>query len=117
VPGGKPLSIPDEPLPSADAPDPREGHAQAAADMGLRPASGVLPDLPADGMDLNYAVAVMEKKYLLDALLMTRGNKKRAAEILKLKRTTLIEKIKRHGIQDEDSADGADTQGAGDDAP
>jgi DNA-binding NtrC family response regulator len=96
-------SIPPAPLFSADAanpPDLREGHAQAAADT--RHTGG---DLPADGMDLNYAVAEMEKKYLLQALSITRGNKKRAAELLNLKRTTLIEKLKRLEIGDEDGQD------------
>jgi DNA-binding NtrC family response regulator len=104
-------SIPPAPLFSADAADPadssdpRDGRAQDAPALGARPGPGTLSDLPADGMDLNYAVAEMEKKYLLQALSITRGNKKRAAELLNLKRTTLIEKLKRLEIQDEDGQD------------
>ncbi|MDR2697277.1 MAG: sigma-54 dependent transcriptional regulator [Holophagales bacterium] len=64
---------------------------------------GSLSDLPPDGLDLNQVVAEMEKKYLLQALSITRGNKKRAAELLNLKRTTLLEKLKRLDIQDEEA--------------
>ena len=59
-------------------------------------------DLPPEGLDLNQVVSEIEKKLILQALLATRGNKKQAAEMLNTKRTTLLEKIKRLGIQDED---------------
>jgi DNA-binding NtrC family response regulator len=97
-------SVPPAPLFAADAP--ADGGSRAGAE------AGAMSDLPADGMDLNQVVADMEKKYLLQALSITRGNKKRAAELLSLKRTTLIEKLKRLEIQDEEPADGADPQTA-----
>jgi DNA-binding NtrC family response regulator len=59
-------------------------------------------DLPPDGLDLNQVVAEMEKKFMLQSLAITRGNKKRAAELLGLKRTTFLEKMKRLEIQDQD---------------
>jgi len=65
---------------------------------------GLCSDLPPDGLDLNQVVAEMEKKYLLQALSITRGNKKRAAELLNLKRTTLLEKLKRLDIQQDEEA-------------
>jgi DNA-binding NtrC family response regulator len=57
-------------------------------------------DLPADGLDLNQVVSDMEKKLMLQSLQITRGNKKRAAELLGLKRTTFLEKMKRLDLED-----------------
>ncbi|MDR1840908.1 MAG: sigma-54 dependent transcriptional regulator [Holophagales bacterium] len=64
-------------------------------------------DLPPDGLDLNQVVSEIEKKLMLQSLSLTRGNKKRAAELLSLKRTTFLEKIKRLeiDIQDEEPPD------------
>jgi DNA-binding NtrC family response regulator len=67
-------------------------------------------DLPPDGLDLNQAVADMEKKFILQALGVTRGNKKRAAELVGLKRTTLLEKIKRLEIQVQDEEGAAEVE-------
>jgi DNA-binding NtrC family response regulator len=58
-------------------------------------------DLPPDGLDLNQVVSDMEKKLMLQSLAITRGNKKRAAELLGLKRTTFLEKMKRLDLQDD----------------
>jgi DNA-binding NtrC family response regulator len=57
-------------------------------------------DLPAEGVDLNQVVSEMEKKLMLQSLQVTRGNKKRAAELLGLKRTTFLEKMKRLDLED-----------------
>ncbi|GFO53575.1 acetoacetate metabolism regulatory protein AtoC [Geomonas sp. Red276] len=51
--------------------------------------------LPDDGFCLNSAVEEFENKLILQALQKSRGNKKEAAELLNLKRTTLIEKLKK----------------------
>ena len=40
----------------------------------------------------------MERELILQSLRKTNGNKKLAAKLLNLKRTTLIEKIKRIGL-------------------
>jgi transcriptional regulator with PAS, ATPase and Fis domain len=63
---------------------------------------GTAYELPPDGLELNQVVAELEKKLILEALSVTRGNKKRAAEMLGLKRTTLLEKIKRLDILDDE---------------
>ncbi|MBK8727142.1 MAG: sigma-54-dependent Fis family transcriptional regulator [Holophagaceae bacterium] len=47
-------------------------------------------DLPPEGLDLNQVVSDVEKKLMLQSLAITRGNKKRAAELLGLKRTTFL---------------------------
>jgi DNA-binding NtrC family response regulator len=57
-------------------------------------------DLPAEGLDLNQVVSEMEKALMLQSLQVTRGNKKRAAELLGLKRTTFLEKMKRLDLED-----------------
>jgi DNA-binding NtrC family response regulator len=62
-------------------------------------------DLPAEGMDLNQVVSDMEKTLMLQSLAITRGNKKRAADLLGLKRTTFLEKMKRLDLEDADSAE------------
>jgi DNA-binding NtrC family response regulator len=46
----------------------------------------------------------VEKKYILDVLKKTKGNKKRASEILKISRTTLISKLKLFDETESDSA-------------
>jgi DNA-binding NtrC family response regulator len=57
-------------------------------------------ELPSEGLDLNQVVSDVEKKLMLQSLQVTRGNKKRAAELLGLKRTTFLEKMKRLDLED-----------------
>jgi DNA-binding NtrC family response regulator len=57
-------------------------------------------ELPPEGLDLNQVVSDVEKKLMLQSLQATRGNKKRAAELLGLKRTTFLEKMKRLELED-----------------
>lgn len=54
----------------------------------------------AEGLDFNTAVDNFEKDLILSALNRVNGVKKKAAEILNLNRTTLIEKMKRKGLLD-----------------
>ncbi|MCL1908504.1 MAG: sigma-54 dependent transcriptional regulator [Holophagaceae bacterium] len=91
-----------------------EGESQAILDKippaprfiePMAPIAGPGPDLPPDGLDLNQVVADMEKKFMLQSLSVTRGNKKRAAELLGLKRTTFLEKMKRLDIDVQDQDD------------
>jgi transcriptional regulator with PAS, ATPase and Fis domain len=56
-------------------------------------------DLPDDGIDLNAAIDRFESDLLVQALRRTQGNKNRAAGLLKINRTTLIEKLKRKNLQ------------------
>jgi DNA-binding NtrC family response regulator len=58
-------------------------------------------DIPPDGLDLNHIVSEVERNLMLQSLAITRGNKKRAAELLGLKRTTFLEKMKRLELEDE----------------
>ena len=52
-------------------------------------------DLPEDGLDLSALVAQIEKDLINHALSRTGQNKGAAARLLGLKRTTLVEKLKR----------------------
>jgi DNA-binding NtrC family response regulator len=65
-------------------------------------------DIPEEGLDFRNAVADLERELILQSLRRTNGNRKRAAKLLNLKRTTLIEKIKRIGIAEELNAADAD---------
>jgi two-component system, NtrC family, response regulator AtoC len=51
--------------------------------------------LPGDGIDLGHYVGNIERELIYRALEMSGGNKGRAARLLSLKRTTLVEKLKR----------------------
>src|SRR5882757_1284002 len=53
--------------------------------------------LPEDGMDLDAFVASIERELIQRSLERTGGNKGQAARLLSLKRTTLVEKLKRLG--------------------
>lgn len=55
--------------------------------------------LPDEGIDFNEAVNDFENELILQALQKTEGNRNRAATLLNLNRTTLVEKLKRKGIR------------------
>lgn len=58
--------------------------------------------LPDHGVDFNQMVEEFENSLILQALQRTQGNKKAAARLLNLNRTTLVEKIKKKGLEQED---------------
>jgi DNA-binding NtrC family response regulator len=60
--------------------------------VAIDPAEYVLPE---PGVDLEQVVAKFEHALIKRALERTDGNKSQAADLLQLKRTTLIEKLKR----------------------
>jgi len=55
-------------------------------------------ELPSDGIDLRAAVETYENGLIRDALAKTGRNKNRAAQLLGLNRTTLVEMIKRRNL-------------------
>lgn len=57
-----------------------------------------LIDIPDEGINFQNVVTDMERELIVQSLRKTNGNKKLAAKLLNLKRTTLIEKIKRIGL-------------------
>jgi transcriptional regulator with GAF, ATPase, and Fis domain len=57
-----------------------------------------LQNLPSNGVDFNEMVTKFENTLIKMALERTGWNKKAAAELLRLNRTTLVEKIRKKGI-------------------
>jgi DNA-binding NtrC family response regulator len=55
---------------------------------------------PEGGIDFEAYVANVERELIRRSLETTHGNKGRAAKLLNLKRTTLVEKLKRLGRRD-----------------
>ncbi|MBA2354486.1 MAG: sigma-54-dependent Fis family transcriptional regulator [Acidobacteria bacterium] len=68
---------------------PREVRSDKAGDRGATLA------LPEDGIDLEREMATVERVFIVQALSRTEDNRSRAADLLGVKRTTLVEKIKR----------------------
>lgn len=58
-------------------------------------------DITEDGINFNDYISQFEKNLLLKALKLSGGVKNRAAKLLNLNRTTLVEKLKRLNIGDE----------------
>ncbi|MEJ2166697.1 MAG: helix-turn-helix domain-containing protein [Desulfobacterales bacterium] len=63
-------------------------------------------EIEGGGISFNTAVSEFEKALITSALEKTNWVKNKAAELLKIKRTTLVEKIKRYNLaKDYDSDD------------
>jgi DNA-binding NtrC family response regulator len=56
-------------------------------------------DIPEEGVNFNTLITELERRLILQSLHVTGGNKKRAASLLHLKRTTFVEKLKRMGSE------------------
>jgi sigma-54 specific flagellar transcriptional regulator A len=69
-----------------------------ARDVRNGSASGLPAELPAMGLDLKAVVDEYESNLIRQALARTGGNKNRAAQLLGLNRTTLVEMVKRKRI-------------------
>jgi sigma-54 dependent transcriptional regulator, flagellar regulatory protein len=64
--------------------------------MPSEDAMNIVPDdIPDEGVSLNDVVRNVEKRMILQSLEKTAWNKQKAAKLLNVKRTTLIEKIKK----------------------
>jgi DNA-binding NtrC family response regulator len=59
------------------------------------PSGAPIPELPENGADLKTILEGVEERMIGEALIRTGGNKNRAAELLGLNRTTLVEKLRR----------------------
>src|ERR1700741_4416960 len=64
---------------------------QQAQEIAVSPAVA----LPEEGLDLDEYIANVERELIQRSLERTGGNKGQAAKLLNLKRTTLVEKLKR----------------------
>jgi transcriptional regulator with PAS, ATPase and Fis domain len=64
------------------------------------------PQLPENGIDLRDAVEQFENALIRQALERTGWNKNRAATILQMNRTTLVEKLKKKGLAGDEAVRG-----------
>ncbi|MFN8792211.1 MAG: sigma-54-dependent transcriptional regulator [Bdellovibrionales bacterium] len=81
---------------TVDVPDlPLKYRAQSPVSQG----TGAFVEIPEDGMDFNSAVDAFENNLILKALEKTGWNRNQAAALLRLNRTTLVEKIKKKGLR------------------
>ena len=73
--------------------------ADLPAEVQMMPPATATPDVdfPDDGLDLPAYLAAIERDLIQRSLDRTGGNRNRAAELLRIKRTTLVEKLKRLG--------------------
>ena len=63
-----------------------------------RSGQGVPMDLPEEGLDLRALLNDLEERLIRQALERTSWNKNRAATLLRMNRTTLVEKLKKRGM-------------------
>jgi DNA-binding NtrC family response regulator len=73
----------------------------APAQPSPRPPESVPASLPDEGVNFDAVVTNVERELLLQSLDKAGGNKLRAAQLLNMKRTTFVEKLKRLGISTE----------------
>jgi len=66
---------------------------------GHKAAPLAAPSVPETGLDFREVVDRFESELIRQALEQTQGNKNRAAQLLGLNRTTLLEKIKKKGLE------------------
>jgi transcriptional regulator with PAS, ATPase and Fis domain len=72
-----------------------DGDLPAEVQEAEEPALSATLALPDEGLDLDEFIARIERELIQRSLERTGGNKGQAAKLLNVKRTTLVEKIKR----------------------
>ncbi len=77
------------------------GCEELPSDIGKKMAPSALcaPQITSKGVDMNKVIANIECEMIQQAMELGSGVKARAANLLKINRTTLVEKIKRLGIE------------------
>jgi len=92
---------------------PAPGGGEAAAALGVPGLGGVVVDLALPGLDLAAlrrsltpaspvppdSLADAERRHIVLALNHTRGNKRQAAILLGISRSTLLHKIRKYGLE------------------
>ncbi len=74
--------------------------AVAKSSVGDEPFRSI--DIGDDGIHFNTMISELEKQLILQSLKVAGGNKKRAASLLHLKRTTFVEKLRRMELESPD---------------
>lgn len=74
--------------------------ADLPPEVGEAPQTASAPfvELPESGLDLPHYLSSIERDLIQRALDRTQGNRNKAADLLRIKRTTLVEKLKRIGV-------------------
>ncbi|PIP37008.1 MAG: hypothetical protein COS92_09680 [Desulfobacterales bacterium CG07_land_8_20_14_0_80_52_14] len=67
-------------------------------DWGNRPGAGLVPSAVFQGYSIKEAQKATEKELITKALIATRGNRTRAAQLLEISHPSLLSKIKEYGI-------------------
>jgi DNA-binding NtrC family response regulator len=57
------------------------------------------PQIPPQGLSFRDVVDQFESDLILQALKITHGNKNRAAQLIQMNRTTMLEKMKKKGVK------------------
>ncbi|MDQ3034618.1 MAG: sigma-54 dependent transcriptional regulator [Myxococcota bacterium] len=86
----------------ADLPE----RVRAAIPAAPASSASTAPVLPAEGIDLRDALEQLEGSLIRQALERTGGNRNRAAALLRINRTTLVEKLKKRGWTDDEGEAG-----------
>lgn len=82
-----------------------ETPAAAASAPRSATAEELVASLPEDGLDLKAHLYAIEQKLILEALARSSGTVSQAARLLGLRRTTLVEKMRRFGMSVSEAAD------------
>ena len=85
------------------SPNPEDGGVASAPESDLASASaesGGPPSIPQGGVDLRQLMAEFESAWIREAMRMTGGNVSHAAELLGLRRTTFIERLRKYEPSD-----------------
>jgi len=96
------------PGPQIDVADlPARVRGEAGPAKGVSAPEGSRLELPDGGIDLRARVEAYENGLIRQALAKTGWNKNRAAQLLRVNRTTLVEMIKRRSLQNESETSSA----------
>ena len=71
----------------------------AVAAVGSRGCEEALDQLPEEGLDLKAHLEKIERSLIEQSLVVNDGVVARAAESLSIRRTTLVEKMRKYGMQ------------------
>jgi len=83
----------------ADTSIPLPEPSTAPAEVDDAPREGLSTELPADGVDLKEYLASLEQNLIEQALNAADGVVAQAAKLLNLRRTTLVEKMRKYDLQ------------------
>ena len=84
---------------SGEPPVPAVGVADTVEQESVSQASSTFGELPKEGVDLKEHLATLERGYIQQALDRADGVVSQAAKLLNIRRTTLVEKVKKYGLQ------------------